>query len=179
MKSHCERQNDQNLNMTARVALYRWKKFNELTREKGQILIYRNPPPKTMRSRSEQGPVKCGYCKRSRTFLGQKESRQAALHGASGAPPPRTECPQSHRATNHCRIQWRVTEIYGAQWRRRRRRCREDCVHGSERLEDWKFRDCECADTAYAGAGRPCTALLGHRVRKWNARNIIAPPIIV
>jgi hypothetical protein len=25
-------------------------------------------------------------------------------------------------------IQWRVTELYGAQWRRRRRRCREDCA---------------------------------------------------
>ena len=27
-----------------------------------------------------------------------------------------------------CLIIWRVTELYGAQWRRRRRRCREDCV---------------------------------------------------
>ena len=41
-------------------------------------------------------------------------------------------------------------------------------------LLDGKFRDCECADTAYVGARRPCTALLGHRVRKWNARNVIA-----
>jgi len=61
----------------------------------------------------------------------------------------------------------------------RQRRCREDCVYGSDRLEDWQFRDCECADTAYGGASRPCTALLGHRVRKWNARNIIALPITV
>ena len=51
MKSHCERRNGQNLIMTARVALYRWIfRFNELTQEKGQIRIYRNPPPKTMRS---------------------------------------------------------------------------------------------------------------------------------
>jgi len=27
------------------------------------------------------------------------------------------------------------------------------------------------------GARRPCTALLGHRVRKWNARDVIARPI--
>jgi hypothetical protein len=48
---------------------------------------------------------------------------------------------------------------------------------GSDRLEDWKFRDSECADTAYVGARRPCTALLGHRVRKWSARNVTARPI--
>jgi hypothetical protein len=37
--------------MTAPVALYRWiSRFDELTQEKGQILIYRNPPPKTMGS---------------------------------------------------------------------------------------------------------------------------------
>jgi len=54
--------------------------------------------------------------------------RQAALHGASGAPRPQMECPQQHRATNHCLIQWRITELYSAQWCRRRRRCREDCV---------------------------------------------------
>jgi hypothetical protein len=103
--------------------------------------------------------------------------RQAALHGASGVTHPQTKCPQRHRATKQCLIQWRVTELYGARWRRRRRRCREDRVPGSDRLEDWKFRDCECADTAYVGARRPCTALLGHRVRKWNARDVIARPI--
>jgi hypothetical protein len=31
--------------------------------------------------------------------------------------------------------------------------------------------------TAYAGARRPGQALLGHRVRNWNARNVIARPI--
>ena len=41
-----------------------------------------------------------------------------------------------------------------------------------------KFRDREGADTAYVGARRPCTALLGQRVRKWNARNFIARPIM-
>jgi hypothetical protein len=46
--------------------------------------------------------------------------------GASGAPRPQPECPQYHRAINHRLIQWRVTELYGAQWRRRRPRCRED-----------------------------------------------------
>jgi len=43
----------------------------------------------------------------------------------------------------------------------------------SDRLEVWKFSDCECADTAYVGARRPCTALPGHRVCQWNARNVI------
>jgi len=58
---------------------------------------------------------------------------QAALHGASGAPRPQMECPQRHRAINHRLIQWRVTEVYGAQWRRRRRRCREDGFLGFPR----------------------------------------------
>ena len=53
----------------------------------------------------------------------------------------------------------------------------KDVSSGSDRLEVWKFRDCECADTAFVGARRPCTALLGHRVRKWNARDVIARPI--
>ena len=47
--------------------------------------------------------------------------RQAALHGASGAARSQTDCPQRHRATNHRMTTWRVTELYGAQWRRRRR----------------------------------------------------------
>jgi len=34
--------------------------------------------------------------------------RQAALHGVSGATRPQRECPQRHRATNHCLIQCRV-----------------------------------------------------------------------
>jgi len=29
----------------------------------------------------------------------------------------------------------------------------------------------------YVGARRPCTALLGQRVREWNARNVIAPTL--
>jgi hypothetical protein len=42
------------------------------------------------------------------------------------------------------------------------------------RLTDRKFRDAKCAYTAYVGARRPYTALLGQRVRRWNARNVIA-----
>jgi len=45
---------------------------------------------------------------------------------------------------------------------------------GLDRLQGWKFRAAVCADTAYVGARRPCTALLGQRVRKWNARNVVA-----
>jgi len=52
---------------------------------------------------------------------------QAALHGASGAPRPQMECPQRHHATNHRIKTWRVTELYGVQRRRFRRRCTEDC----------------------------------------------------
>ena len=49
---------------------------------------------------------------------------------------PEIICSQRHRATNHLLIIWRVTELYDAQWRRRRRRCREDCVYsGSDRLK--------------------------------------------
>jgi hypothetical protein len=103
--------------------------------------------------------------------------RQAALHGVSAATRLQTKCPQPHCASIHRLIQWRATERFGAQRRRRRQRCFEDCIYGSDRLEDWDFRDCECAETAHVGARRPCTALLGHRVRKWNARNLIARPI--
>jgi len=60
--------------------------------------------------------------------------RQAALNGASGAPRPEMECLQRHCATNHHLTQWRVTGLYGAQWRRRRRRCREECVLWADRL---------------------------------------------
>jgi len=59
--------------------------------------------------------------------------RQAALHGASGAPRPQMECPQRRCADIHRLILWRVTELYGAQWRRRRRRCREECVFWTQR----------------------------------------------
>jgi hypothetical protein len=45
-------------------------------------------------------------------------------------------------------------------------------------LTNWKFRDAECANTTYVGARRPCTDILGRRVRKCNARNVIARPII-
>ena len=45
------------------------------------------------------------------------------------------------------------------------------------RLTDRKFRDAKCAYPAYVGARRPCTALLGQRVRRWNARNVVARPI--
>jgi len=101
--------------------------------------------------------------------------RQAALHGASGAPRPQRKCPQRHHATNHRLITWRVTELFGVQRRRHRRRCREDCVFW---LTEWKFRDTEYADITYVGARRPCTAFLGRRVRKPNARNVIAQAFI-
>ena len=29
-------------------------------------------------------------------------------------------------------MSWRVTKLYGAQWRRRRQRCREDCAHATK-----------------------------------------------
>jgi len=45
------------------------------------------------------------------------------------------DCPQRHRATNHHLTQWRVTELDGAQWRRRRRRCSEECVFWDDRPE--------------------------------------------
>jgi len=38
----------------------------------------------------------------------------------------------------------------------------------------WKFSVAECADTAYVGARRPCTALLGRRARKLYARDVNA-----
>ena len=46
------------------------------------------------------------------------------------------------------------------------------CILGV--MTDRKFRDTECADIAYVGASRPCTALLGRRVRKWYARDVNA-----
>ena len=64
---------------------------------------------------------------------------------------------------------------FKAQRRRRRRRCREDRVlWGYELVTDWKFRTQKYADTAYVGAGRPFTTLLGQHVRQWDARNVIA-----
>jgi len=96
--------------------------------------------------------------------------RQAALHGASGAPRPQVACPQRHCATNHCLMTWRLTEIYGKPWRRRRRRCREDFILSG--LHRGKTGRSELP--AYVGARRPCTALLGQRVRKWNAHNVVA-----
>ena len=56
--------------------------------------------------------------------------RQAPLHRASEATRPHITCPQRHRANNRRLIIWRVTELYGTQWRQRRRRCLEDCVSG-------------------------------------------------
>jgi hypothetical protein len=58
------------------------------------------------------------------------------LHGTSGVTRPEVECPQRHSKSIRRLIMWRVTELYGAHRRRRRRRCREDCVSGSDRLED-------------------------------------------
>jgi hypothetical protein len=57
------------------------------------------------------------------------------LQGASGAPREQMECPQRHRATKHHLTQWRVTELYGVRWRRRRRRCREESVLWADKLE--------------------------------------------
>jgi len=48
---------------------------------------------------------------------------------------------------------------------------RKLCILG---LTDRKFRDAEYANTAYVGAGRPCTALLERRVRKSYVRNVVA-----
>jgi len=59
--------------------------------------------------------------------------RQAALHGSAQATRPKMECPQRHRASTHHLTQWRVIGLYGAQWRRRRRRCREECVLWDDR----------------------------------------------
>ena len=80
-----------------------------------------------------RGITKIAYSVYFDGFLTERKCRDAgiaasyaALQGASGAPRPQMECPQRHRAINHRLIQWRVTELYGAQWRRRRRRCRKD-----------------------------------------------------
>ena len=40
-------------------------------------------------------------------------------------------CPQHRCAITRRLITWRVTELYGARWRRRRRRCREDGSSGA------------------------------------------------
>ena len=56
--------------------------------------------------------------------------RQAALQGASGATRPQMKCPQRRCANNRRLMTWRVIELYGAQWRRRRRRCREGGLLG-------------------------------------------------
>jgi len=50
------------------------------------------------------------------------------MHGASWATRLQTYCLQRRRAKNHRLIIWRVTELHGTQWRRRRRRCREEGV---------------------------------------------------
>jgi len=152
------------------------------------------------------------------------------------------ECPQRHRATNHHLTQWRDIEPYGAQWRRRRRRCCEGCLlwadrqvvqrrrvrrhhlcrrqaplHGVSgatrqhiicpqrhcgsihRLIQWRVTELYGRNGVGGSRGaaknvysvyfngvqteevqrrwhmlptrRPCKALLGHRVRKWNGRN--------
>jgi len=92
---------------------------------------------------------------------------KAALHGASGATRPSMECSQRHRTNTHRLISWRVTELYGAQRRQRRRRCREDCVLWgyelvSDRLEVQNAeirRHCLCRRRAAlhgtSGATRP------------------------
>jgi len=42
------------------------------------------------------------------------------------------------------------------------------------RAQDKKFGETERADTAYVGAGRPCKALLGRRVRKSYVHYVVA-----
>jgi len=49
---------------------------------------------------------------------------QAAWQGASGARRTHMMCPQHLCAVTRRLITWRVIELYGARWRRRRRRCR-------------------------------------------------------
>ena len=53
------------------------------------------------------------------------------------------ECPRCHRASIRQLIKWRVTKLYGAQWRRRQQRCREDCVF-------WEFDKTGSSETANA-----------------------------
>jgi len=85
------------------------------------------------------------------------------------------ECPQRHRATSHHLTQWRVTELYGVQWRRRGE-ANANIVYSM--YSDGFFDRVEVQRRWHMlPARRPCNALLGHRVRKWNGRNVIARSI--
>jgi hypothetical protein len=136
----------------------------------------RAKPPGSDR-RCREGDVRLSgplHCSRFITRSHHLCRRQAALHGASGAPRSSMECSQRHCAIHHRLITWRVTELYGVQRRRRRRRCTEECVCWADREEVQRRR---MRRHHLVGARRLCTALLGHRVRKWNARDIITQPI--
>jgi len=100
--------------------------------------------------------------------------RQAPLHGVSGATRPQIICPQHHCASIHRLIQWRVTEL-----------CGRNGVGGSKHAAGIVYSVYSDGFLTVEVQGRwhmlparqPCTALLGRRVRKWNARNVIARSI--
>jgi len=116
--------------------------------------------------------------------------RQAALHGASRATRPQMEYPQRRRATNQGLIQWRVTELYDARWRRRRRGCREDCVfYATDRQKVQRrkvrvHRLCRrpAALHGASGATRPqmeCPQrrrTTNHRIFRWRVTELYAAP---
>jgi len=78
--------------------------------------------------------------------------RQAALQGASGATRPHMICPQYRCAIPRRLIRRRVTELYGAQWRRRWRGCRED---GFWQYRAEQAKNCPRRGSAAARSERP------------------------
>jgi hypothetical protein len=62
---------------------------------------------------------------------------QAALQGASRTTRPQMICPLRRCANNRRLMAWRVTELHGAQWRRRRRGRRADGL-----LRGYSVRPC-------------------------------------
>ena len=100
--------------------------------------------------------------------------RQAPLHGVSGATRPQIICPKRHCGSIHRLIQWHVTDLYG-----------RNGVGGSRGAAKIVYSVCFDGFLTEAvqrrrhmlPARRPCEALLGHRVCKWNARDVIARSI--
>jgi hypothetical protein len=76
--------------------------------------------------------------------------RRAALQGATGATRPQS-CPQRRCAHSRILMTWRVPELYGAQWHRRRRRCREDGLQGGSSVGHCLFF---LSNTAHTSEGR-------------------------
>ena len=86
--------------------------------------------PRTVRRAMASASVSSGgfdrlEAQRRRTRRHRLCRRQAALEGTFWATRPQMICPQRRCANNRRLMRWRVTELYGAQWRRRPRRCRE------------------------------------------------------